>query len=68
MKIKVGQKCRYIDPFGKEQNGVVISTDNGQFTVCEPLDIPPQYNDSFMDFTDEDIGTRVWFDGMEEET
>jgi len=62
MDIKVGQKCRFIDPFGFETKGEVLSIRDNSFTVYEPLSCPAQYNDSFVDLTEEDIGKRVWFD------
>jgi len=62
MKVEKGMKCRFIDPFGHECKGEVLSVNGDVFTVYEPLNCPPQYNDSFMDYTAEAIGTKVWFE------
>jgi len=62
MIVEKGMKCRFIDPFGIECKGEVLSVDGDTFTVYEPLNCPPQYNDSIVDYTVSAIGTKVWFD------
>ena len=64
MNIIEGQKCRFIEPLGMmNKNGEVLSINgNGTFTVYEPMSCPAQYNDTFIDFRESDIGKKVWFD------
>lgn len=65
MKIEVGMKCKFKEAYTGEivDNGIVICiNENGTFTVCEDLPCPPQYNDSYTDFSDEDIGKTVFFE------
>ena len=64
MKVESGMKCKFKVAYtGKMADGIVISvSDNGTFTVCEDLPIPPQYNESYTDFTEEDIGESVFFE------
>lgn len=69
MKIEPGMRCRFREAYTGEMcnNGVVISVESdGSFTVCEDLDIPPQYNDSFTDFSPDDIGKSVFFEEVKE--
>lgn len=64
-EVKEGQKCRYIDAYGCDVLAgkvLYVNKSMGIFTVYEDLKCPPQYNDSFMDFKEDDIGKRVWFD------
>lgn len=64
MNIVEGQKCRFLEPLGmmNEKGEVLSVNDNGTFTVYEPMNCPAQYNDTFIDFREEDIGKKVWFD------
>ena len=62
MKIEKGMNCRFIDPYGMECNGKVLSVRDDGFTVYEPSNAPAQYNDSVIDYTEADIGTKVWFE------
>lgn len=69
MKIVDGMKCRFICAYGTMcENGIVISVnEDGSFSVVEDMKCPVQYNDSFMTFTTEDIGNKVFFEQGEAE-
>ena len=64
MKIETGMKCRYLCAYGTMcENGEVISVnEDGSFTVFEEMKCPAQYNDSYMTFTTEDVGNKVFFE------
>lgn len=64
MKIETGMRCRFICAYGNImiENGIVTRVSNDYFTVAEDSDCPPQYNDTYTNFREEDIGTKVFFD------
>ena len=65
MEVKEGQRCRYIDKHGCDVLAgkvLYVNKSMGIFTVYEDCESSQRYNDSFMDFKEDDIGKKVWFD------
>ena len=64
MKVKEDMKCRFFDGYTKRftDGKVLLVKEDGSFTCYEEMNCPPQYNDSFTDFTPEDIGSKVFFE------
>ena len=64
MMVKDGMKCLYdlgYSDHSMEDGEVLIVKEDGTFTCYCPMNCPAQYNDSLRDFTESDIGIRVFF-------
>ena len=61
IELKVGMRVVY-DEFGNGRytSGKILSVNGNNFTCYEPMECPPQYNNSCLDFNVNDIGTKVF--------